>query len=309
MSDPEAFLTEVYVAVDDLVRPLLAHQARRPGPAPALSPSEVITLALMSQWARFRSGRDFYRYADARLRPFFPRLPSRPQYVRHAVRLAAVIARIALLVADWLVCAPHEVIDTMAMPVRNAKRRGAGWLTAQVALGKSTRLGWYEGFKLLTCVSPSGVLTGYALAAANRNDRLLADALFRARAQASIDAWASAGHPQTGDYLADMGFGGAECEARWRTAYQANVICPPQSDRHTRVWSSEQRRWLSTQRQIIESVHARLITAFRLGAERAHSLRGVFAHLAATAALHNLTIWLNRRSGRPDLAVVDVLGW
>jgi hypothetical protein len=307
MSDPETFLVEVYVAIDDLLRPLLAGEARRPGPPPALSPSEVITLAVVSQWARFRSGRDFYRYADTRLRSFFPRLPSRPQYLRQALRRAALIARIALLVADWLVCAPHEVIDTMALPVRNAKRRGASWLAEQIALGKSTRLGWYTGFRLLTCVSPSGVLTGYGLAPANRNDRLLAEDLFQARA--AVTSSDTAGHPQTGDYLADMGFGGADCEARWRTASHANVICPPQPDRQTRVWTAEHRRWLSTQRQIIESAHARLITAFRLGAEHAHSNAGVATHLAATAVLHNLTIWFNRRHGRPDLAVVDVLGW
>lgn len=48
MSDPETFLTEVYVLVDDLVTTLSSSTQRRPGPTPALSVSETITLAVMS---------------------------------------------------------------------------------------------------------------------------------------------------------------------------------------------------------------------------------------------------------------------
>jgi len=42
---------------------------------------------------------------------------------------------------------------------------------------------------------------------------------------------------------------------------------------------------------------------------RPHSLAGLLADVAAIAALHNVTIWLNRRYGRLELRVVDVLGW
>ena len=56
MWDADTFLTTVYVIVDDYVRaqPL---QRRQPGPAAALSWSEVATLALFAQWRQFRSER------------------------------------------------------------------------------------------------------------------------------------------------------------------------------------------------------------------------------------------------------------
>ncbi len=308
MSDPETFLTEVYVLVDDLLTPLLAAEPTRPGPAPALSPSEIVTLALMSQWARFRSGRDFYRYAEARLRPLFPTLPHRTQFLRQVLRWQAQIAQVAVAVGARLCPSGHEVLDSTAVPTRQAKRRGPGWLPGVATIGASSRLGWYEGVRLLTCVSPTGVLTGYGLAPANTNDRTRAETFFAARAGVTSPK-PTVGARHADLYLADMGFGGQACETRWRTAYDATLICPPQPDRHTRRWPGALRRWLTHHRQIIESVHARLLTAFRLDANQPHSLAGLLAAVAATIALHNVTIWLTRRHGRPGLAVVDVLGW
>ena len=68
--DPDTFLTTLYVLVDDCCRALPA--PRRRGPAPTLTRGEAVTLALLSQWGRFGSERDFYRYADRWLREAFP---------------------------------------------------------------------------------------------------------------------------------------------------------------------------------------------------------------------------------------------
>ena len=51
-----------------------------PGPRASLTGSEVVTLVIFSQWGRFRSERDFYRYAASRLRSAFPALPRRSQF-------------------------------------------------------------------------------------------------------------------------------------------------------------------------------------------------------------------------------------
>ena len=309
MNDPESVLTEVYVVVDDLLSTLLPVVPGRPGPPPALAPSEVITLAVMSQWARFRSERDFYRYAEQRLRALFPQLPSRPQYNRQVRRWADLIAQVGVTLGHALAGdAPYEVIDTTAVPVRNVQRRGAGWLAQEVDIGWSSRLGWYEGVHLLTCTSPSGVLTGMGAGPASTQDRRLAETFFAERTQPGPRLPAvgtSCGHT----YLADMGFGGRAVERRWREHYGVTLICPPQPDRKSRRWPPALRAWLTTHRQIIETVHARVLRWFRLDANRPHTLIGILAMLAATVALHNITIWLNRYHGRPDLAIAEVLGW
>ncbi len=220
-----------------------------------------------------------------------------------------MIAQVGVTVGHHLAATdPYEVLDTTAVPVRNAKRRGRGWLAGEVDIGWSNRLGWYEGLHLLTCTGATGVLTGIGIGAASASDRALAETFFALRIQPTATI-PSVGQPLGRTYLADTGFGGQACEQRWATTYGVTVLCPPQPDRRTRQWGPALRRWLVRHRQIIEAVHARLWTAFRLTAVRPHTLAGALAAVAATCALHNVCIWLNRHAGRRDLAITEVLGW
>jgi hypothetical protein len=59
----------------------------------------------------------------------------------------------------------------------------------------------------------------------------------------------------------------------------------------------------------VESVYDKLHNFFALKRERPHDLTGFVARLAATMALHNFCIWLNRQLSRPHLAFADLLGW
>jgi hypothetical protein len=47
-----------------------------------LTDPEVITLAILAQWPRFRSERDFWRFAWVHLRAYFPNLCSQSQFNR-----------------------------------------------------------------------------------------------------------------------------------------------------------------------------------------------------------------------------------
>src|SRR3712207_3542756 len=153
----------------------LTQKQRRPGPDASLSPSEVVTLAIFARWGRFASERDFYRYADAYLRSAFPTLPDRSQLNRLVRLRLELIEDTALHLATLLGArrCPYEALDSSAMPVRDAKRRGAGWLTGQADIGWSNSLGWYEGFSLLAAVDPSGVITGFCFGAASISDQQL----------------------------------------------------------------------------------------------------------------------------------------
>ena len=131
---------------------------RHPGPAATLARSEVVSLAVLSQWARFRSERDFWRYAETRLRPYFPHLPSRPQFNRQVRRQQATITAFALWLAPQLGAdaAPYETLDGTAVPTRNAKRRGRGWLAGIADIGRCLRRGWIEGLRLLVSCHAGG---------------------------------------------------------------------------------------------------------------------------------------------------------
>lgn len=306
MLDPETFLVELYVLADEFCKRAVP-PGRSHGPAPALTPAETLTLALFSQWQQFPSEAAFHRWASKHLRPLFPRLPSRPQFNRLVRRCQAGLTAFALHLGHDLAVDDHayEVIDGTGVRVRNAKRRGEGWLAGQADIGTCSRLGWYEGVRLLLRVTPHGAVTGWGIGPASAHDRTLAETFFGAAPQPGL---AGVGQPVSDCYVADMGFSGAQCGARWASAYGAVVVCPPQTGSR-RVWPKPLKRWLARLRQVIETVNDRLLTTFGLDAERPHALSGLQARLAATIGLHNVCLWLNRKHGRPDLAFADLLDW
>ncbi len=123
----------------------------------------MITLALFGQWVQFKSERAFYRYAQHHLQEAFPQLPDRSQFNRLQRHHRDAITAFALFLVQLLQAqhGAYEVLDSTAAVTRDAKRRGLGWLAGQADSGWSNRVGWYEGFHLLLCVTAQGVITGF----------------------------------------------------------------------------------------------------------------------------------------------------
>jgi hypothetical protein len=309
MLDVDTFLTALYVMVDDFCH---SHPPKkRPGPKASLSDSEIITLAIFARWGRFRGERDFYRYARRRLHAAFPTLPDRSQFNRLVRSCVGIIEEVALhlaLMPNTRGNACYEALDTSAMPVRDAKRRGEGWLAGHAEIGWSNSLGWYEGFRLLVAVDSTGVITGFGFASASTKDQPLAETFFALRARPDCRL-RSAGSAASGPYVVDKGFEGEDNHRRWLDRYGARVICPPKRHGRKRSWPKGLRRWAASIRQIVESVYEKLHATFGLRGERPHELEGLRARLAARVALHNFCIWLNDQLGRPHLAFADLLGW
>lgn len=301
MLDRDTFLTTLYVLVDDFVQ-TQPPAPRLPGPLPALSRSEVLTLLLLAQWRDFASQRDFYRFAQAELRAAFPRLPDRSQFLRQAKRCHPLLVSYLRHLAQQLGAAqaPYQVLDLTPVPVRDAKRRGSSWVEGQAALGHSTRLNWFFGFQLLLAVSPEGVITGFALAPGNTKDQPLADSFLQAR-QAQESAAQQVGEAYTGSYVTDKGFAGMAQRG------QQQVITPPQR-RARQPWSKPWRQWLARHRQIIETVNEKLNNYLNLSRPtgRRHSLTGWQLQTAAACTLHNLLISINLQLTRPKLAFADL---
>ena len=134
MVDTDTFLTALYVLADDFCKSQLL-AGNPPCPKPSLTSSEVITLVVFSQWTRFRSERDFYRYALSRLRPAFSTLPPRSQFNRLTRCFYSILAAFFHHLADLLqgqLCI-YEALDSSGVPTRSAKRRGAALRQAQEA--------------------------------------------------------------------------------------------------------------------------------------------------------------------------------
>jgi hypothetical protein len=312
MLDLDTFVTHLYVITDDFCKQHLTPEGPPVGHRPSLDRSEVVTLALLGQWQRFAGERAFYRWVTGHLGDAFPRLPHRSQFNRLVRQHRDAITRFALYLAEQVERAQvspsaYEILDCTGAATRNAKRRGRGWLAGLSDIGWCTRLGWYHGFHLLSVVAPCGVITGFGFGPASVNDRALAETLFALR-QWPHDRLPSAGQARSNDYLADSGFAGTACVSCWYQQYGARVHCSPQPGSKQR-WSKPARRWLAGLRQLVETIHDRLLATFGLEHERPHDLTGFQARLAAKVALHNFCVWLNTHLGRPRLAFADLIDW
>ena len=125
MLDTDIFLTVLYVMADDFCK-RQPQRRRAPGPKASLTESEVITLVIFSQWARFRSERDFYRYTASRLRPAFPTLPRRCQFNRLTRRCYGTLAAFFRCLAEDFFAfrhTPHPRLPSLGAPA-------LGWYVA-----------------------------------------------------------------------------------------------------------------------------------------------------------------------------------
>jgi len=236
MIDIDTFVITVYVMVDDFCKSSPAPSRHR-GPAPALSRSEAVTLALIGQWGHFLSERGFYRWARTHLKWAFPRLPHRSQLNRQMRDEHDTINVFSLFLVEQMqarACA-YEILDGSAVPTRDAKRRGHGWLPGLADIGWSNRIGWYEGFELLLSITPIGVITGFGFASASTHELHAADTFFAARA-CPHPHLPAVGQPALGFYLTDKGFLGQDYHHHWHQAYGVDLITPPKRN-SKKSWS------------------------------------------------------------------------
>jgi len=236
--DLDSFLVSLYVLVDDWWQAGHARAPRRPGRPALLTDPEVITLAILAQWPRFRSERDFWRFASSHLREYFPNLCSQGQFNRRVRALEPELCSLQRSLAEELSdpSAVYRVMDTTLIPaIVRVRASRKGLFCGQATFGRSaSKTEWVYGFKVALVVDPGGVITAFGLAEGSSDERPIADALVAG--------------DRHGAYLADKGFTGLEWERRWLQEYGALVAATPYDDSR-RAWTKADRRWASFARQ------------------------------------------------------------
>jgi hypothetical protein len=143
--DLDSFLLSLYVLVDDWWQerhPSSARKKMKPGRPALLSDPEVITLAILAQWPRFRSERDFWRFASAHLkRPYFPNLCTQSQFNRRVRALEPELCVLQRTFAGEIAepSAVYRVLDTTLVPaiVRVRASRKGHFFCGQATFGRS----------------------------------------------------------------------------------------------------------------------------------------------------------------------------
>lgn len=294
--DLETFLVSLYAMVDEWWKRLHPRPLRRTGRPPSLSEVEVLTLAILAQWPRWRSERDFWRFADLYLRGYFPNLLSQSQLNRRIRALEPEVRALQRNLAESL-AKPSEVyhvLDTTLIPaVVRVRACRKGLFAGQAAFGRSvSKTEWVYGFKVALSVNPEGVIMAFGLAEANSDERPIGEFLV-----------ASGGHDA---YLADKGFSSVAWERYWLKEYGALVAATPQESAR-RAWPENARRWAAGKRQLIEGVIDQLKDLFALERHRAKTMEGLLARLAAKVAAYTCGQVLNVGLGRPMRHLASLL--
>src|SRR6059058_5038695 len=177
MLDKATVLTTIFTIVDDTMKgsAVIQHALKRPGPAPHLSESEVITIALYQELIGEPREDHFFRLHRSSLQTFFPGLNERSRYNRRKRDLWSVIlaVRVSLqIVLDALQLEETAAIDSAPVPCVGYKRaKHASDFVGMAEYGVcSSKAMKYFGCKLHSVVSLTGVIMGFVLTPANSYD-------------------------------------------------------------------------------------------------------------------------------------------
>lgn len=335
----ESFLTLLYALVDDWYRQHIAPcKVERRGRKARMSDSEVLTLAIASQWrvgVPWRSERGFVRYLQAHGTGMFPKMLQRSAFNRRVRHLWGALIRLQQVVADALDSPEvvYECVDCYPIPAftsAQALKERSHWLWESTIGRGGNRGGFFWGDHVLLAVHQRGAVTGWMLATASTQDRWLMEGLVSARmGQPQLRGPAhrprtarsqrvqppvgyigpaqAAGQAKPRPYLADKGFNGQRWHQHWYILYGAQVITvPPDNVQHPRP--PARKTWLASKRQLIETAFAVLDKVFTLNHLDPHSRCGQLTRIAAKLAALNIGLYINQLLGRPLWALETLIG-
>jgi Transposase DDE domain len=177
MLEKATVLTTLFTIVDDVMKgsAMIRDALQRPGPAPKLTDSELVTIAIYQELIGEPREDHFFRLHQASLLTFFPGLNERSRYNRRKRDLWSVIlaVRISLqIVLDALQLEETAVVDSAPVPCVGYKRSKAssdfvGTADYGVCSSKAMK---YFGCKFHSVVSLSGVIMGFLVTPASPYD-------------------------------------------------------------------------------------------------------------------------------------------
>ena len=153
----ELLFVYVYCLVDDAIKAGVLSIPHRPGPAPACTDAEVLTIALVRQLLGHPSENGFV----AEVRRDWPHLPGQPDVNRRIRWLWGAFEQLRAACAAAVPPDPVQQIDTSALPVKHPSRvRGPDQWTGP-GNDRPARFGrdgahaeWFYGFRLAIRTDP-----------------------------------------------------------------------------------------------------------------------------------------------------------
>jgi len=218
----ELLFVYVYCLVDDAIKAGALLIPRRPGPAPACTDAELLTIAVVRHLLSRRSENGFLEEIRRDWGHLFPQLPDQPEVNRRTRWLWGAFEQLRAAWAATVPADPVQQIDTSALPVKHPSRvRGPdGWTGPGNDL--AARFGrdgahaeWFYGFRLAIRTDlGKRIVRAWSIVPAAIDERQIGTDL-TCGAAATIDA-----------LLLDKGFTGSRFAAEMASG-GIDVIIPP----------------------------------------------------------------------------------
>lgn len=300
MLDKATVLTTLFTIVDDAMKGsrVIQEILERPGPAPRLSDSEVVTIALYQELIGEPREDHFFRLHQEQLRRYFPGLNERSRYNRRKRDLWSVMLAVRMslqIVLDALLLEETAVIDSVPVPCVGYKRgKQASDFAGQADYGVcSSKAMKYFGFKLHTLVTLTGVVMGFVLTAANRYDN-----------QPVVELLDSFSH-HIKRLIGDGAYNDAALQA-FLAKYRSVQLLAPTKANQASPRSEPAQKQLNCLRLICETVNAQLQEQLHLCKHYAKSTWGAMTRIAAKLTAHSVGMMVNQLLGRPRLHLADL---
>jgi DDE family transposase len=300
MLDKATVLTTIFTIVDDVMKgsSVIQKILSRPGPAPSLSDSEVVTIALYQELIGEPREDHFFRLHAESLQTYFPDLNERSRYNRRKRDLWSVIlaVRMALqIILDALELEETAVIDSAPVPCVGYKRsKAASDFVGKADYGVcSSKAMKYFGFKLHTIVSLTGVIMNFMLTPANRYDN-----------QPIVEFLDSFSH-QLKRLLGDGAYNDATLQTFLQQSRGLELLAPAKVNQES-PRTPEAQKQLNRLRLICETVNAQLQEQLHLSKHYAKSTWGALTRIAAKLTAHSVGMMVNQLLGRPPLHLASL---
>ena len=291
IADFEDFCLYLYALVDDLWAQV-RWRYRRPGPTPACSDSELLTMVLAGECRGWDQETDLVA-AWQDYRALFPIIPERSRFNRRRRALQHAINDLRRLALSALEVAQDRqaVIDSLPVPVMHfhlvpSSPNTSTWRAAGASFGKvSSKKQTIFGYKLHLLVTLGGVILDFALAPANEHDLTVGAELLAEQRDLLV--------------LGDKAYFSAAVAAALQAEAGITLFALPRATQRTQLPPAVVA--LHTRcRQIIETVNEQLSGQLHVEANHAKTFWGLCARLYSKLTAHTLCVYLNRLLGRSD---------
>lgn len=298
--DKATVLTTIFTIVDDSMKasPVIQTALRRPGRAPHLSDSEIVTIALYQELIGEPREDHFFRLHRYTLLPFFPGLNERSRYNRRKRSLWSVILAVRLslqVVLDALELEQTAAVDSAPVPCVGRKRDKShssfsGFADYGICSSKAMK---YFGCKIHTVVGLTGTILGYLLTSAAPYDNQPLTEL--------LDSI-----PHNLKHLLGDGAYNDEKLQEYLKQYRSLILFAPTKVNQQPKRPKKEQKNQNRLRLICETVNAQLQEQMHLSKHYAKSVWGFMTRIATKLTAHSIGMMVNKIWGRPTLRLAGL---